>query len=265
MSRTTHLALASVFALAACGGQTAQMPFAAAAPRAPSESVAADLAPTGMAPSPASAAAAKAPPPAPPGQGPSGVPAASVRAPLVTYVGEMGLRVDRDPAGAIDGVIAAAEAVGGYLSARRDAGVEVRVPSARFREAMAKIEPLGEVTHRSVSATDVSDEFHDAEVRLQNLRATRARLEGLLSHAGSLADTLAVEHELERVALEIDRLEGRLEYLKARVAYSSISVAVEARRVAPPTISTGPAPKRFVDLPVAWLGELGVDRLLTFR
>ena len=75
---------------------------------------------------------------------------------------------------------------------KRDAAVEVRVPSPRFREAMAKIEPLGEVTHRSVAATDVSDEFHDGEVRLQNLRATRTRLEALLTHTGTLADTLAV-------------------------------------------------------------------------
>ena len=129
---------------------------------------------------------------------------------------------------------------------------------------MTKIEPIGEVTHRSVAATDVSDEFHDAEVRLQNLRATRARLDALLAHAGSLADTLAVERELERVALEIDRLEGRLEYLKSRVAYSSIAVSVDSQPVAGPVV-LGSAPKRFIALPVAWLGELGVDRLLTLH
>ncbi len=187
-----------------------------------------------------------------------------MRAPLVTYTGEMNVRVEKDAAKSIDAIIGIAESFGGYLSARHDAAVEVRVPSAHFREAMARIEPLGEVTHRSVAATDVSDEFHDAEVRLQNLRATRARLEGLLSKSGTLADTLAVERELERVALEIDRLEGRLEYLKSRVAYSSIAVSVEARR-APEVVATKAAPKRFVELPVAWLGELGVDRLLTLR
>ena len=221
---------------------------------------------------PAGAAAPPSPPSATPlaktaaattGAG-SAIPEASVRAPLVTYSGEMDLRVEKDAARSIDAIIGVAEEVGGYLAARRDASVEVRVPSPRFREAMAKIEPLGEVTHRSVAATDVSDEFHDAEVRLQNLRATRARLEALLSHSGTLADTLAVERELERVALEIDRLEGRLEYLKSRVAYSSITVGVEASRPLEAK-TTGAAPKRFVELPVTWLGDLGVDRLLTLR
>jgi hypothetical protein len=171
--------------------------------------------------------------------------------------------VDREAPRAIDEVIAAAESVGGYLSSRDDATVNVRVPSPRFQEAMTKIAPLGDVTHRSVQASDVSDEFHDAEVRLQNLRATRARLEALLQRAGSLAETLSVERELERIALEIDRIEGRLEYLKAKVAYSSITVSVEAHAREIPSATRGP--KRAVDLPVAWLGELGVDRLLTLH
>jgi hypothetical protein len=176
----------------------------------------------------------------------------------------MSLRVAGDAAPAIDAVIVAAEGLGGYLSARRDAGVEVRVPSARFRDAMAKIETLGEVTHRGVTATDVSDEFHDADVRLTNLRATRARLQELLSRAGSLGDTLTVERELERVAQEIDRLEGRLEYLKSRVAYSSLVVSVESRPKTGPVI-VAKVPRRFVELPVKWLDEMGTDRLLTLR
>jgi hypothetical protein len=220
------------------------------------------LPPTTASTAPSPLAASKSAPPAP-GAG-AAIPAASVRAPLVTYTGEMNLRVEKDASGAIDAIIGAAESVGGYLAARRDAAVEVRVPSPRFRDAIAKIEPLGEVTHRSVAATDVSDEFHDAEVRLENLRATRDRLQALLAQKGTLADTLAVEHELERVAMEIDRLEGRLEYLKSRVAYSSIAVTVEARR-APQAVITTLAPKRFVELPVKWLAELGVDRLLTLR
>lgn len=190
------------------------------------------------------------------------LPEASLRAPLVTYAGELDLRVDKDAPASIDAIIRVAESVGGYLGSRNDAAVEVRVPSQRFREALGRIEPLGEVSHQSVTATDVSDEFHDAEVRLQNLRATRARLEELLTHSGTLSDTLAVERELERVSLEIDRIEGRIEYLKSRIAFSSIAVRVTAVHVDP---VKGTVARRFVELPVAWLGELGVDRLLTLR
>ncbi len=232
----------------------------------------ASSAPEPRAPSTAASPASAPPPAAPPGAQPAQsapgsnaeLPAASVDAPLLTYAGQVALRVEKDAPRSIDAIVGMAESIGGYLSARNDTSVEIRVPSARFREAMAKLEPLGEVTHRAVTATDVSDEFHDAEVRLLNLRATRARLEALLSHSGTLADTLAVERELERVALDIDRLEGRIQYLKARIAYSSIAVTVEARR-APEPVATTAASKRFVELQVRWLGELGVDRLLTLR
>jgi hypothetical protein len=193
----------------------------------------------------------------------SPIPAASLHTPLVTYQGALDLRV-RDAAATIDAVIAAAESVGGYLSARQDDAVEVRVPSPRFRETMSKLEPLGEVAHRTVSAFDVTDEFHDAEVRLTSLRATRARLQELLQKAGSLAETLEVERELERVAQEIDRVEGRLELLKSKVAFSSLRVHVEAKPKGE-AVAVVKKDKRSVDLPVKWLDEMGTDRLLTLR
>ena len=262
MRRPTRFALLALLLLPACGHAAAE---ASAAPRAPD----APAAPTALKPRRPQALRPRRrfrrPPPTSPGANASAAPpSASLRAPLVTYSGQLDLRVNDAPTRAIDAVVGVAESVGGYLSTRGDASVEVRVPSARFREAMTRLEPLGEVTHRSVTATDVSDEFHDAEVRLQNLRATRARQEGLLAHAGSLADTLAVERELERVALEIDRIEGRLEYLKSRVAYSSITVNVEALPLTP-KVALGATPKRFIAIPVAWLGDLGVERLLTLH
>ena len=70
------------------------------------------------------------------------------------------------------------------------------------------------------SADDVSEEFHDLEVRLGNLRATRTRLQEFLGRATGINDMLTVEKELERVALEIDHIEGRLEFLRTRAAMS---------------------------------------------
>jgi hypothetical protein len=262
--RPFALPLLLLLSVSGCGTSTA----GAFAPSTPATPAAREEAAGEAAPPPpigiAIASPAPTPPPAPATSGTAAVPAASLRAPLVTYSGQLSLRVTRDPSAAIDAIVAAAESLGGYLSARRDAFVEVRVPSARFREAMSKIEPLGEVTHRAVAATDVTDEFHDAEVRLANLRATRARLQELLAKSGSLADTLTVERELERVALEIDRLEGRLELLKARVALSTLSVSVEAHPSAPPVVAKG-APRKLVALPVKWLESLGTDRLLTLQ
>jgi hypothetical protein len=191
----------------------------------------------------------------------------TARAPILIYAGELVVMVDEARfAPTIDKAIDVAEATGGYLAGRKDASVQLRVPSAHFRDAMTRLESLGVVMHRSVSANDVSEEYHDAEVRLTNLRATRTRLQELLSKAPNVNDTLTVERELERVAMEIDQLEGRLQFLKAHAAYSQIDVALTPKpKDAPVVIDTHPSPRRYVELPVEWLGKIGIDRLTSFR
>lgn len=193
---------------------------------------------------------------------PESAPAA---APMLIYTADFALRVERERFGdVLDRVLASARERGGYLVARNDTSIQVRVPSARFHESVTAVEGSGEVLRRNVAASDVSEEFHDAEVRLQNLRAVRQRLEEFLRRAGSMAEALQVEHELERVTAEIDRLQGRMRFLAARVAFSLISVTLEPRPTviaAPRTVEVMP-PRRVLNLPVRWLHELGLDRLL---
>ncbi|MFO0627212.1 MAG: DUF4349 domain-containing protein [Polyangiales bacterium] len=190
---------------------------------------------------------------------------APAAAPMLIYTAEFALRVERERFGdVLDRVLANARERGGYLVSRNDTSIQVRVPSARFHESVTAVEGSGEVLRRNVAASDVSEEFHDAEVRLQNLRAVRQRLEEFLRRAGSMAEALQVERELERVTAEIDRLQGRMRFLSARVAFSLISVALEPR----PTVIAAPRtqevvpPRRVLNLPVRWLHELGLDRLL---
>jgi hypothetical protein len=170
----------------------------------------------------------------------------------------------------IDSLIDLAEAQGGRLQARRDDGVTIRVPSAVFRETMSKIDRLGAVTQRSVSAEDVSEEVHDAEVRLLNLQATRKRLQELFAKANDIPTTLTIERELERVSQEIDRVEGRLRFLQARAALSTIDIRVAAKPkpavvVATPDAAPAPPPRRGIRLPITWLDQLDANHLSTFE
>jgi hypothetical protein len=188
---------------------------------------------------------------------------------MIVYTASLAMWTPREAmVSSLDQVIDMAVGLGGYLSSRSDTTVEVRVPSPRFREALAAIEKIGEVTSRSVNAQDVSEEFHDLEVRLTNLKATRKRLEEFLAKSGTMQDMLSVERELERVAAEIDRIEGRLRFLKTRAAFSTITVSVTpkpdvVKQVPPPT---PPAPPpREIRLPIDWLDGVGLDHLLELQ
>lgn len=195
-------------------------------------------------------------------------PAQQTPAPLLIYTAQVDMQVDADDiAATLDRVIDVAQSLGGYIASRTDASVQVRIPSARFREGLTRVEGLGDVLHRSVNAQDVSEEYHDIEVRLQNLRAVRQRLQEFLNRAQNLQDALTVERELERVAREIDTLEGRLRFLGSRVAFSLVTVNLTARaRPVTAVVPEAPAPEpRVIELPVEWLSRLGLDRLLDLR
>jgi hypothetical protein len=143
--------------------------------------------------------------------------------------------------------------VGGYLATRTDREITLRVPRARFEEAIKKIETTGDVVHRDIEAQDVTDEFMDTEVRLKNARAMRDRLQQLLEKA-PVKEALEIERELGRVTQEIEHMEGRLKVLKDKIAYSTITVTFDARSA---SLKTTP-----LRLPFEWLTELGLPHLL---
>jgi hypothetical protein len=272
--RSVPLVLVLLTVQTGCGGSAGAAP-----PRASAEPMSARAE---SAPPPAEIAAAPpVPVPVPvPGHAPA-VPAKteatrsaknagpSTRAPVIIYQGDLRMIADEDAIPkTIDKVIDVAESVGGHIAGRKDQSVQIKVPSASFREAMTKIEAIGGVTGRSVTADDVSEEFHDLEVRLGNLRATRTRLQDFLAKANGIQDLLTVERELERVALEIDRIEGRLELLRTRASMSVISVALTAKPKVAPIVATPPQspPQRAsLDLPIPWVGQVGIDPLLSLR
>jgi hypothetical protein len=201
------------------------------------------------------------PPPAPPsggapGSGKPAVPSevAVMRGPLLIYTASFTMSVFEVTAslGQIDDL---ARELGGFLSKRSDNSITIRVPVEMFDRAVKRIEKLGDVLNRNVTAQDVTEEFRDLEIRIRNARAVRDRLEQLLAKADKVEESVMVERELERVAGELERLEGRIKFLKDRAAFSTITVTFQPKQQE----ETSRGPFR---LPVPWLYQLGLSRLL---
>lgn len=206
-----------------------------------------------------------APPPAPPpppgqaqggagGQKPAGE-AVAVRAPLLIYTAQIGMAVFQVNE-SLDKVEAIARELGGFLAKRDERSITIRVPVARFDEAVKRLDAVGDVLQRNVAVEDVTAEYVDLEIRLKNARAVRDRLEKLLEKAANVEESVLLEKELGRVAGEIERIEGRLKFLRDRAAFSTITVTFQPR----PRESIDPTGPR---LPVDWLNNLGLSRLLT--
>ncbi len=136
-------------------------------------------------------------------------------------------------------------AQGGFISSssvydaggRNNGQVTVRVPQTNFYQTVEHIETLGTTKSKQISGQDVTEEFIDTGARLDNLKRQEARLQEILKMANTVKDVLEVEHELERVRGEIERLTGRLNYLNRSVEMSTITV--NAAEPAPFTVDGG--------------------------
>jgi hypothetical protein len=113
---------------------------------------------------------------------------------------------------------------GGYLQEIDGASITLRVPAARFDDALQEVARMGEVIERRVKAQDVTEEMRDLKIRLDNAERTRVRLLDLLEKTGRIEDAVKVEQELERVTETIELLKGKIQFLSAQAAYSTIRV-----------------------------------------
>jgi len=151
-------------------------------------------------------------------------------------------------------VLRIAESRGGYLQRSDATSIAVRVPAAKFDEAVAAIELLGEVIERNIQASDVTEEMFDLEIRLENAQRARERLLAHLENSERIEDTIKIEAELTRLTGEIERMEGRKRFLASQVALSTITVRFGSRSLAGSDVSGG-------DVPFDWISRLG-DGLL---
>ncbi|HLQ38555.1 MAG TPA: DUF4349 domain-containing protein, partial [Planctomycetota bacterium] len=106
---------------------------------------------------------------------------------MLIHRGAMTLEVAR-PEEAIAQFLARVQEWGGYLSSQQDQQVTVRLPAAKFETAFAELRQQGRVLSMSTSGNDVTKDFLDLGIRLENAQKSRARLLELLQKADEVED-----------------------------------------------------------------------------
>jgi hypothetical protein len=176
---------------------------------------------------------------------------------------------------AIEGVRQLADRLGGYVGNTstqtgegqvRSATLVIKIPAARFEEALNGLSPFGKVESVNVQAEDVGEEFVDLTARTTNAKRLEERLLALLANrTGKLEEVVNVERELARVREEIERIDGRLRYLKTQVAMSTLTISIrEPATILPPRVGPGVMTeafrqswRNFVEFVAALVASLG--------
>lgn len=147
----------------------------------------------------------------------------------VLYNAYLTLVVD-EPEAAGESLGEIAEKYQGYAQELGTNRAVIRVKSESLDAALAAIALLGKVPSRSVSGQDVTDQYRDYQIRLENAEKSRDRYLELLAKAENVEAALQVEKELERLNETIDLLKGRMNRMDHLEEYSTITVQIKERR-----------------------------------
>jgi hypothetical protein len=127
----------------------------------------------------------------------------------------------------IEGV---AKKFGGYLSHSSATSITILVKSENIKVAVDELATLGKASDKSFYSQDVTAEYTNYAIRLENAEKARDRYLELLAKAENVTAAVAVEKELERLNETIDLIKGNMNLLDHREEFSSITISVHERK-----------------------------------
>lgn len=127
----------------------------------------------------------------------------------------------------IEGIV---EQLDGYVSEMGTYRTVVRVESDKLDSALEAIQSLGKINSQSKSGQDVTEDYLDYQIRLDNALKARERYLELLEKAETVEAALQVEKELERLNETIDLLKGRMSRIDHLATYATITITLRERK-----------------------------------
>jgi hypothetical protein len=106
--------------------------------------------------------------------------------------------------------------------------ITIGVPVDQFEQMLVRLRGLSiRVLDENASGEDVTDQYVDLKSQLENLEATRARIQEFLKDAKTVDEALRINQELANIEAQIEQIKGRMNYLNDRSAFSTITVNFE--------------------------------------
>ena len=147
----------------------------------------------------------------------------------IIYTAYLSLTIEH-PDSANQGLATIAEKYEGFVSEIGTYQSVIRVKSEQLDAALLEVEALGRVERKSVRGRDVTEEYLDYQIRLENAQQARDRYLELLNKAESVEDILKVEKELERLNETIDLIKGKMNRIDQLDTYATITIDLKERK-----------------------------------
>jgi hypothetical protein len=104
--------------------------------------------------------------------------------------------------------------------------VKFRVKSSDLNKLIDHIGTLGDLTRKNINGQDITDDYLDTKIRLENAYKARDRYLELIQKAVTVEEMVKVEAELQRTTEKIELMEGRIKRYDQQVEYSLVEIYV---------------------------------------
>ncbi len=105
--------------------------------------------------------------------------------------------------------------------------LQLRIPNSKFDSLIHVIEKgVGQLVSKNITADDVTEEYTDLNIRLNNNLAYLKQYKIILQKAKSVKEILEVQEKIRRIEEEIESKKGRINYLDDKVKYSTLNLEI---------------------------------------
>lgn len=144
----------------------------------------------------------------------------------------------KDTKASYDSILKEAESIGGYLVSssvsdyddRKIYSLSVRVPADKLQEFLDFLEGTGKIVRQNINTEDITDQYYDAQARLDNALIQEAQLKEIMDQAKTVEDILKVKQQLDSVQERIEQLKGQIKLWDQLTAMSLVNIELQPTR-----------------------------------
>lgn len=151
----------------------------------------------------------------------------------------------------------------------REGYIFIRIPSKSFEDAIDVIEEMGNVRNKQISGENITSQYRDIEVELNNLEVQEERIVEIMKSADKVEDILEIERELNRIRTEINRRKTTLKNWDQLVDYSSIEINIREEKISTSNIQGSPFEEMGLKIQKGFIQSIniivdGIAKLIVF-
>jgi hypothetical protein len=112
-----------------------------------------------------------------------------------------------------------------YKTGRTDE-IVIRVPSANYKRFISEYGELGNVTSKTQTVDNITQEYYDTTSQVDGLKAEMERLEIMMSQATEIEDMITINQAITELQSEINSLTTYIRTMDSDVAYSYVTMSL---------------------------------------